>query len=88
MLSARAARSYLADLGVPLAVWTAAPGTPVAALDWGGGTDVRTRSALRAAVRSLETALGEQRIVWVEGTHLPQSIQLSGRAPAGLTLVR
>jgi hypothetical protein len=88
VLSARAARAYLSDLGVPLVVWTTGPAAPVAALDWGGGESVRTRGALRAAVKSLEAALDEQRIVWVEGAHLPQSIAVSAKAASGVVLVR
>jgi hypothetical protein len=88
VISARAARSYLADLGVPLLVWLAAPAAPVAALDWGGGENVRTRAALRAAVKALEAVLDEQKIVWVEGAHLPQSIFTSPKAPAGVALAR
>ena len=87
-LSARAARAYLSDLGVPLVVWLAGTAAPVAALDWGGGEDVHTRAALRAAVKSLEAALDEQRIVWVEGAHLPQSIAVSPTAAAGVALAR
>jgi hypothetical protein len=86
--SARAAQSYLADLGVPLVVWLAGPAAPVAALDWGGGEDVHTRAALRAAVKSLEAALDEQRIVWVEGAHLPQAIAVSPKATAGVAIAR
>jgi hypothetical protein len=87
-LSARAARAYLSDLGVPLVVWTTGPATPVAALDWGGGEEVRTRGALRTAVKSLEAALDEQRIVWVEGAHLPQSIAVSPKAASGVAIAR
>jgi hypothetical protein len=87
-LSARAARSYLSDLGVPLVVWLTGSAAPVAAFDWGGGVDVHTRAALRPAVRSLEAALDEQRIVWVEGAHLPQSIAVSPKATAGVAIAR
>jgi hypothetical protein len=69
--SARDVRSYLSDLGVPLVVWLTGPAAPAAALDWGGGVEVKNRAALRAAVKSLDAALDEQRIVWVEGAHLP-----------------
>ena len=69
-------------------MWITGPAAPAAALDWGGGEDVRTRPALRAAVKSLEAALDEQRIVWVEGAHLPQSIDVSPKAAAGVALAR
>jgi hypothetical protein len=86
--SARAARAYLSDLNVPLVVWLAGTAAPVAALDWGGGEVVHTRAALQRAVRSLEAALDEQRIVWVEGAHLPQSVAVSPKAAAGVALAR
>ena len=88
VLSAKAARSFLADLGVPLVVWLTGPATPAAALDWGEGRDVHTRAALRTAVKSLDAALDEQRIIWVEGAHLPQSIAVSQKAAAGIALAR
>lgn len=86
--SARDARAYLSDLGVPLVVWLAGTAAPAAALDWGGGEDVHTRSELRTAVKALEAALDEQRIVWVEGAHLPQSIAVSPKAAPGVALAR
>jgi hypothetical protein len=49
---------------------------------------VKTRADLRAAVLALELAVDEQRIVWVEGAHLPQSIFVSAAAPAGVTVAR
>lgn len=88
ILSGRAARSYLADLGVPLVVWLTGPAAPDAALEWGGGVEVKTRAALRAAVKSLDAVLADQRIVWVEGAHLPQSITASPMAAAGVTIAR
>jgi len=87
-LSARAARSYLSDLGVPLVVWTAGPAAPDATVDWGESRAVHTRASFRKAVNSLEAALDEQRIVWVEGAHLPQSIAISPKAAAGFALAR
>jgi hypothetical protein len=86
--TARDSRAFLSDLGVPLVVWTTGPAAPDAAVDWGESRNVRTRAAFREAVNSLEASLDEQRIVWVEGTHLPQSIFTSPNAPAGIALVR
>ena len=88
VLSAAHARSYLADLGVPVFVWTAASAASSAAAPWGGARTVKTRADVRAAVRELEDAVREQRIVWVEGAHLPQSISVSAGAPAGVTVAR
>ena len=49
---------------------------------------VKTRAALRAAVKSLDATLQEQRIVWIEGLTLPQSVPLGPSAPAGVQLAR
>ena len=49
---------------------------------------MKTRADIRAAVQELEIAVEEQRIVWVEGAHLPQSIFVSAAAPAGVTVAR
>jgi len=86
--TARDIRAFLSDLGVPLVVWATGPAAPDAAVDWGESRSVRTRAAFREAVNSLEASLDEQRIVWVEGTHLPQSIFASPKAAAALALVR
>ena len=88
VLSAAQARSYLADLGVPVFVWTAASAASDAAAPWGPSRTVKTRADVRAAVRELESAVGEQRIVWVEGAHLPQAISTSAGAPPGVTVAR
>jgi hypothetical protein len=81
-------RSFLSDLGVPLFVWRIGPSPPDEAVEWGGSQAVGTPAGLRAALDSLQASLDEQRIVWVEGTHLPQSIFASPRAGAGVSLAR
>src|ERR1035441_5829288 len=48
------ARSFLADLGVPLVVWTAGGAAPETAGQWGGGRSVKTLGEFRAAVRALD----------------------------------
>ena len=88
VLSAAQALSYLADLGVPVFVWTAASAASDAAAPWGGARQVKTRADVRAAVRELEDAVRQQRIVWVEGAHLPQSITVSAKAPTGVAVAR
>jgi len=88
VLSAAQARSYLSDLGVPVFVWTAAAAAPEAAARWGGGRVVKTLADVRIAVKELEAAVREQRIVWVEGAHLPQSIFVTAGAPAGVAVAR
>lgn len=80
-------RQYLASIRVPLYVWSAAKGaaeSPALAA-WGEVEDVSTLARFRAAVARLRDELESQRIVWVEGTHLPQAISL-GAGAAGVEL--
>ncbi len=79
---AAAVRRYLAAIGVPLFVWSL--GTPGAAdvAAWGTIEDFSTPSGLDRGFLALKQALDAQRIVWVEGRHLPQAIAL-GPAAAG-----
>lgn len=81
-------RRYLARLGVPLEVWVV--GRPGRAMRQAWGDAVRsvdTTEALGRAVEDLARRLDRQRIVWVEGRHLPQEVELTGRA-RGLRMVR
>lgn len=73
-------RGFLERLRVPLHVWVVGEevGQPGGA--WGETKAVSGRAGLEKAVRELERALDRQRIVWLDGTHLPQSISLSGAA--------
>jgi hypothetical protein len=71
-------RRYLAAIRVPLFVWKVGEGPASAA--WGDAEDVSTLPHLRAAFAGLKGELKTQRVVWVEGTHLPQSISLSPSA--------
>ena len=76
------ARAYLEDLGVPLFVWAFEP-IPTES-DWGpivslGPTD-KTRLMMKrlgAAVDALAKHLSHQRLVWIQGSHLPRDIELS-----------
>lgn len=72
-------RRYLAAIRVPLFVWKVGEGASPAS-SWGEAEDVSTLPRLRAAVARLKEELESQRIVWVEGTHLPQSISLAPSA--------
>jgi hypothetical protein len=84
----RTVRRYLASIRVPLFVWSLYRTKTLAALVWGGEQvveDVSSMSRLEAAVARLKGELADQRIVWVDGHHLPQSIALSPAA-AGLQL--
>ena len=83
--SVDAARRYLRQLHVPLVVWTFA--AEAAQPGWGQaryvGPAPRARkvpSRFKDAVGDLRRVLQEQRIVWIEGRHLPQTIELSPAA--------
>jgi hypothetical protein len=69
------ARAYLGDLHVPLLVWSlsGAGGSGT----WGTEEDVSTEGSLDKAARRLKEDLAAQRIVWLEGAHLPQRIRLA-----------
>ncbi len=89
-LTAEEARYYLSQLRVPVFVWsvsTQKTQVPRAtkATSWLGPegaevTDVSTLGRLEDAVSRLSKYLERQRIVWVAGNHLPQSIGLSPKA--------
>jgi hypothetical protein len=79
-------RQYLDSIRVPLFVWSVekpAAASPALAA-WGKVEDTSNVTRLRAAVARLRDELESQRIVWVEGTHLPQSIALGAGAPVEL----
>jgi hypothetical protein len=82
------ARAFLADLGVPLVVWTVGAAAPEAASAWGGGRSVKTLREFRAAIRALDAVVAGQRVVWIEGIYLPQSVSLGPSAPAGVEIAR
>ena len=77
-ISVTAARAYLESLNVPLFVWT--PERRIAGLalpGWGVPDDISTDLQLQGGVARLQNALAAQRIVWLEGSYLPQSITLA-----------
>jgi len=80
-------RGYLSDLGVPVYVWSVGEVPPAMERAWGEVRSVRRKSWFQAAVEDLANDLDHQRIVWVDGLHLPQDVSLSGQAK-GLRLVR
>ena len=71
-------RAYLRALRVPLFVW--AKKKKMADPAWGKVEVVSTGSDVPSAVRKVTKAVESQRIVWLEGRHLPQSISLSPKA--------
>jgi hypothetical protein len=81
-------RRYLESIRVPLIVWTMGnPAAPGAAA-WGGAEGASTLIKMRRAFDHVEEELASQRIVWIDGRFLPQSIELAGEAAATLELVR
>jgi hypothetical protein len=73
-------RRYLESIHVPLFVWSLYGPNTSAAKPWGGAEDISTVFKLSAAVTKLRNELESQRIVWLEGRHLPQAIALSRNA--------
>ena len=81
-------RKYLETIRVPFAVWSLkSPATQPLAKSWGAVEDVSSAGRLEKAVERLKADLASQRIVWVQGRHLPQEITLSEKA-AGLEFAR
>jgi hypothetical protein len=68
-------RAYLRALRVPLFVW--AKNKKMVDPAWGRPEVISTGSDVPSAVRKVTKAVEAQRIVWLEGRHLPQSISLS-----------
>ncbi len=82
---AQGARAYLRQLHVPVFVWSFAGG-PLSS-EWSDarsiGLQPRSRkvpSGFKEALAELKRTLQSQRIVWLEGRHLPQDIELSPAA--------
>jgi hypothetical protein len=78
---AETVRRFLASIRVPLHVWTLsrpAPGSVAAA--WGPATEVVSTVITSEAVGTLRADLDSQRIVMVDGRHLPQSLRLGPAA--------
>ena len=77
-ISVEAARAYLEAMDVPLFVWTVDQRVAGRELPgWGPAEDASTNLQLQGAISRLKDTLDAQRIVWVEGLHLPQSIGLT-----------
>jgi hypothetical protein len=83
-----AVRRYLAALRVPLVVWCVGEPEPGSAASlWGGKVEIiREKGDVNPAFKALREVLDSQRIVMVDGRHLPQSIALTPKA-TGVELV-
>ena len=69
-------RRYLRGLGVPLFVWNPQRGASEAG-GWGAAVNISSDGRLSRAYQQLTRVLDRQRIVWLNGLHLPQTIALS-----------
>ncbi len=77
-VSIEAARVFLQDLNVPLFVWSPDPRIARKELPgWGKPREVSSDLLFLGAFARLQNSLKEQRIVWLEGSHLPQNITLA-----------
>lgn len=85
-LSIHDARRYLQSLAVPLVVWTTGAAQSrtvsddrvpiVMKTEWGKARNVSTITRLLESSTRLLDTLSEQRIVWIEGNHLPNAMHL------------
>ena len=73
-------REFLASLNVPLFIWTVPGVDPENARRWNAPPPFRSRGDFVSAVRAVTRAVAAQRIVWLEGTHLPNSVRLGPKA--------
>lgn len=85
--NAGAVRHYLESVRVPLIVW-ALDKASLAAIAWGGAEDISSLPKLESAFKKLDDDLAWQRILWVEGSHLPGAVSLSPAAAEVMELVR
>lgn len=83
-LSPQAVRGYLDSLGVPLHVWYVGKPAKAPAL-WGEPTAVRSVAGMEQALDGVRAALERQRIVWVDGVHLPDEIEARVGSPPAVT---
>lgn len=73
---------YLSQIGVPLFIWVLGDVSEAMEEVWGRVPvrSVDARHRFGEAVRELSETLKRQRILWVEGDHLPQQIVVTGQA--------
>lgn len=81
------ARRYLDRLAVPLVVWNPESGSAPHLEPWGEVRKVGSLKQLAAAFEEVSALLDQQWIVWLDGRHLPQDIELSSSA-VGFELLR
>jgi hypothetical protein len=69
-------RRFLKSLAVPLFVWKIGPDGALET-PWGAATDASSPKRMSRASRGLFRHLESQRIIWLEGIHLPQQVTLA-----------
>ena len=87
LLAPEEASRFLSRAGVPIRVITLGARKNSEAKRWGAVRAVRGLEELRRAVEESVAALDRQRIVWVEGSHLPQDVEI-GPLAKGIRLAR
>lgn len=87
LLTPEEAARFLGRIGVPLHVWSIGEAPSPEVPRWPAVRTIATSADLGAAVRDLFAEAGRQRIVWVEGGHLPQDVEL-GPLAKGIRLAR
>ncbi len=78
-ISPQAAVAFLQRLHVPLYVWSPSNKTPRQG-PWGEVEHIPSLRALSGSYKRLSKTLARQRVVWLDGAYLPQSIELSPQA--------
>jgi hypothetical protein len=79
---------YLESVRVPLVVWSLGGHDAPAGFAWPGTEDISSLPKLESAFSRLNENLATQRIVWIDGGHLPREITLSPAAAEVVELVR
>ena len=80
-------RQFLAELHVPLVVWDLSGPSVQAPAAWEADREIATFEDVARGTRRLRGMLDRQRVVWIAGNYLPQSLELGPNA-AGIELVR
>jgi hypothetical protein len=83
---AAAVRRYLAAIHVPLYVWSVGKVDPAITAAWGAVEEISVLSRMQSAFDRLAEDLERQRIVWLDGRHLPQGIALTKTAEKSVEL--
>jgi hypothetical protein len=77
-------KGYLETLMVPLFVWRVSKDRDGPDDGWGKGANASGLDGLNKAVRDLRRSLKRQFIVWIEGDHMPQELELTEEARSDL----